>query len=94
MKSPAAIHAVVKGHVQGVYFRAFTEKYAVSLGLTGYVRNLPSGGVEVHAEGEREKLVELVKQLRLGPPYAKVTDIAVEWKEHTGKFKIFQINYF
>ena len=82
MNSPTALHAIVSGHVQGVYFRAFTEKQAVSLGLTGYVRNLPSGDVEVWAEGERAKLEELVKQLRLGPPHAKVNEVTTEWPEY------------
>ena len=94
MNSPAALHVIVKGHVQGVYFRAFAEKHAVSLGLTGYVRNLPTGDVELLAEGEREDLAELVEQLRLGPPYSRVTEVIVEWQEPAGKFKKFQINYF
>lgn len=94
MNNPVALHAVVKGHVQGVYYRAFTEKEAVSLGLTGYVRNLPTGDVEVWAEGERVKLEELVKQLRLGPPHSRVNDVITEWPEYSGKFNKFQILYF
>ena len=94
MNSKAALHAIVKGHVQGVYFRAFTEKEAVSLGLKGYVRNLPSGDVEVLAEGEREKLEELVKQLKIGPPHSKVTQVTTEWLETTEKHNGFRIRYF
>ena len=95
MNSQASLHAVVQGHVQGVYFRAFVEKQALSLGLTGYVCNLPSGGaVEVWAEGERSQLEGLIKQLRTGPPHSKVTDVTLEWLAPTGKFDNFQIRYF
>ncbi|MBN1368361.1 MAG: acylphosphatase [Dehalococcoidales bacterium] len=94
MNSPAALHAIVKGHVQGVYFRAFTERHAVTLGLTGYVRNIPSGEVEVIAEGERIKLEELVKQLRQGPPHSIVAEVDTDWLEPTGKFGNFHIQYF
>jgi acylphosphatase len=94
MNSPAALYAIVYGHVQGVYYRAFAEKHAVSLGLTGYVRNLPSGSVEVWAEGDRPKLEELLKQLSLGPPHSKITRVTTEWPEYTGKYTDFRIQYF
>ena len=56
MSDLASIRAVVYGRVQGVFYRAFTSRQAKELGLTGYVRNLPNGGVEVWAEGERKQL--------------------------------------
>ena len=95
MSNLASLHATVHGRVQGVYFRAFVEKQALTLGLTGYVRNLPSGdAVEVWVEGERSKLDNLLKQLHIGPPHSKVTQVITEWSEPTGKFNDFRINYF
>ena len=69
----ASVRAIVYGDVQGVFFRAFASRQARELGLTGYVRNLPDGeSVEVEAEGERNKLEELIGYLKVGPPAAKV----------------------
>ena len=79
----ARLRIVVTGRVQGVGFRYFTHSRAGELGLTGYVRNLPDGNVEVEAEGEHEKLDTLVEALRQGPGMAhvlelKVTDLPVK----------------
>jgi acylphosphatase len=94
MSDLAALHAVVYGHVQGVYFRAFVEEQAGSLGMTGYVCNLAGGkAVEVWAEGDKKKLEELVKYLNMGPPGARVDKVNAEWLEHTGKYRDFTIAY-
>lgn len=80
MLDAAALHAIVRGRVQGVSFRAFVQDQAFALGITGWVRNLPDHrAVEVHAEGERRKLEELLQRLRRGPPAARVEDVDVEW---------------
>lgn len=73
-----AIHLLIDGRVQGVGFRWFTRKAARELGLTGKVRNLPDGRVEVHAAGPTESLALLVDRLREGPPASRVTDIQEE----------------
>ncbi|MCX5998232.1 MAG: acylphosphatase, partial [Chloroflexi bacterium] len=53
----ASIHAKVRGRVQGVFFRAFVQRQAVALGLTGYVRNMAQpDAVETRVEGDRQKL--------------------------------------
>ena len=89
----ARLHAVVRGNVQGVFFRAHTEEVAGRLGLTGWVRNMRDGGVEVVAEGEREKLEELLAWLRRGPPLASVSSVEHEWLEFRGEFSSFSIRY-
>lgn len=66
----------VRGRVQGVWFRAFTKEQADALGLHGWVRNLPDGGVEVVAEGEAAALQELEARCRRGPPAARVQELA------------------
>ncbi|MGE5176465.1 MAG: acylphosphatase [Hyphomicrobiales bacterium] len=77
--------AQVDGRVQGVGFRAFVVQRAVSLDLAGSVRNLPSGGVEVIAEGPRPALESLVRELHVGPPLARVHSVSVAWHPPTGE---------
>jgi acylphosphatase len=64
--------------VQGVFFRAATRDKARHLGLTGFVRNLSNGDVEVVACGNRDELLELAAWLWRGPPSAKVTEVISE----------------
>ena len=85
---------IVQGRVQGVYFRAFVQKEAQSLGLSGFVRNLPDfTKVEIQAEGYREKLEILIKQAWAGPPGANVEKIETSWSQYQGAFKSFEIRY-
>ena len=83
----------ITGRVQGVCYRWFTRDTAVELGLTGWVRNLPDGTVEAVAEGEPDKLEQLVGWCRRGPDLAQVTDIQTEWEEGTGEFQQFSIRH-
>lgn len=94
MSELAYLTATVYGHVQGVYYRAFTSQVAKSLGLRGYARNLPKmNAVEIHAEGDREKLEELIRQLEIGPPEAVVDHIDVKWSQFSGQFSNFEVRY-
>jgi acylphosphatase len=67
----------VSGRVQGVFYRANTQREAKSLGLTGWVRNRSDGRVEVFACGDEPALADFEKWLETGPEYAKVTNIRV-----------------
>lgn len=91
MADLAAFHAKVSGRVQGVFFRAFVSQHARELGLTGWVRNLPEGSVEVTAEGERTGLEKLAHMVRQGPPASSVTNVEIHWAEYTGKYAGFGI---
>ncbi len=93
MTDLASVQVIVQGYVQGVYFRDFTSRQAIGLGLTGYVRNLPEGTVEVQAEGERKHLAKLIDQLKVGPPAAKVTKVVTNWSEYTGSYSSFRVRY-
>ena len=93
MADLASIQATVYGRVQGVFFRAFVFEKAIELGLTGYVRNLPWGGVEVNAEGERKRLEKLIERLNIGPPVAKVEEVVANWSEYSGRYPDFSIRY-
>jgi acylphosphatase len=66
---------IVKGRVQGVFFRASTRQVAESLGLTGHAINLPDGDVEVLACGESDALDRLGEWLKDGPPHARVDQL-------------------
>jgi acylphosphatase len=68
----------VTGLVQGVFFRAWTAEQARKLGVTGWVRNAPDGSVEMHLEGEKWSVQQLVDLLHRGPPSAQVANVAVE----------------
>jgi acylphosphatase len=91
MSEMTALHVMVYGRVQGVYYRMFTQRQAVRLGLQGYVRNLPDRSVEVHAEGERKQLEQLLEILQKGPPGARVDTLKTSWLECTGKYRDFSV---
>ncbi|MCI0480834.1 MAG: acylphosphatase [Candidatus Dadabacteria bacterium] len=73
-----AVRIIVSGHVQGVGFRAFTQQRASLLNLTGWVRNLSDGSVEIHAEGDDDKVNEFLTWCRIGPRTARVDDVTAE----------------
>jgi acylphosphatase len=85
------LHAIVVGRVQGVSFRYFVVELAESLNLSGWVRNMWNGSVEVTAEGSYPNLETLLQALREGPPMASVDDVCFEWQPYTGEFKDFQV---
>jgi len=68
-------HYIVKGRVQGVYFRAYTEKAAQDFCLVGWVRNLPDGTVEIEAEGDEIMVENFQKWLWQGSPSSNVRDV-------------------
>ncbi|MCH7650212.1 MAG: acylphosphatase [Nitrospinae bacterium] len=79
MGDAEAVHMFVHGHVQGVFYRANTQKVAQGLGLTGWVKNCGDGSVEIHAEGDKDNLEELIEWCRHGPALAKVSKIDLNW---------------
>jgi len=93
MTDLASVQAIVYGYVQGVFFRAFASRWATELGLTGYVRNVPGGRVEINAEGERKQLEKLIDHLKVGPPAARVKKVVTNWSEYSGNYSVFSIRY-
>lgn len=83
----------IEGIVQGVGYRFFTEDKAVEYGITGYVKNLLDGSVEVYAEGEKEVLEKFIEDLRRGPRMARVERIDVRWMEAEKEYDSFRIEY-
>ena len=72
------VHALITGTVQGVFYRASTQNEAKKLDLTGYVRNLPDGSVELEAQGDSADVDALLAWCRQGPPDAEVARITSE----------------
>ncbi|MBA7594599.1 Acylphosphatase [subsurface metagenome] len=93
MTDLASVQAIVYGRVQGVFFRDFVARRATELGLTGYVRNLPDGSLEVLTEGERKQLEKLVSYLKVGPSAARVEKVAISWSEYSGSYSGFRVRY-
>jgi acylphosphatase len=83
------VHLFVSGFVQGVFFRANTASVARSLGLTGWVKNLSDGRVEVVAEGLSSRISELIAWCHEGPSAASVDDVEVIWEDPSGTYTSF-----
>lgn len=90
MSEKICMHYFVSGRVQGVWFRANTQKEAQKLGVTGWVRNLPDGRVEAMACGSRDQLDALTDWLRRGPEHAEVKDLEFE-EMSAQEFEGFQV---
>ncbi|HIJ19734.1 MAG TPA: acylphosphatase [Deltaproteobacteria bacterium] len=85
------VHMIVKGCVQGVWFRETTRREAVSLGISGWVRNLSDGTVEVLAEGGEDGMAEFVSWCHKGPSSANVNQIIKKEEEWRNEFSSFEI---
>jgi acylphosphatase len=84
-EEPVRAHVVVRGLVQGVFFRAEARDRARSLGLGGWARNVPDGTVEAVFEGPREQVETMIRWCRRGPSGASVDAVEVEWEEPAGE---------
>jgi acylphosphatase len=87
----AAAHVRVKGRVQGVGYRFFVQEAAETYGLKGWVRNVPGGDVESEVEGPKSAIMDFVKELRKGPPLARVDDMHLDWRPPTSRYTEFEI---
>jgi acylphosphatase len=77
------VHLVIKGKVQGVFFRASTKEKANELGIKGWVKNMPEGNVEVLAAGNKDQLENFIEWCRRGPTQAIVSDVIVSNAEES-----------
>ncbi len=85
-------HGFVSGQVHGVAYR-FPQKWAAALSISGWVRNLADGRVEVLAEGEKEALESFAERLREGPRRALVEGFDLRWEEPAGETGSFRIEF-
>ena len=86
-------HVIVRGMVQGVYFRAHTREEATTHNVTGWVKNRKDGGVEAVFEGSEEDVKKVIDWCHKGPAWARVTDVRVDWQDYSGEFKEFFISW-
>ncbi len=85
------LHAIVTGRVQGVWFRQSTREQAESHGLTGWVRNLPDGSVEVLLQGESLAVHQVEAWLGQGPALANVAEVEARELDDAESFSRFQV---
>ncbi len=93
MPEHVRLHAVVYGLVQGVGFRAHTQREAIQQALTGWVMNRWDGAVEVVAEGPRDVLERFEQVLHRGPRAAVVDRVETVYEAATGEFSRFSVRY-
>ncbi len=72
-----SIRVCIRGRVQGVWFRGWTEQEAVILGLSGWVRNCPDGSVEALFCGRKEAVQEMIEKCASGPNRARVDEVII-----------------
>lgn len=85
------VHVIIRGRVQGVFFRASTRDTARELGLTGWVKNRSDGAVEAVFEGPKDHLKKAVSWCHKGPQGAHVIDVDEKWHDYAGEFDRFDI---
>lgn len=84
-------HLVVRGRVQGVWFRGSMQEEAERAGVAGWVRNRPDGTVEAEVEGERDAVEALIAWAHHGPPGSRVTGVTVDWIAPRGEGGTFAV---
>lgn len=87
------VRVIVKGHVQGVFFRAETQRIAEGFNITGWVRNLSDGRVEALFEGSKEDIDRAIAWCRKGPRLASVDSVDIHYEQYEGKYEGFSITY-
>lgn len=85
------LHAEVYGDVQGVGFRAYVYRRALTLGVAGWVRNRSDGSVELMAEGSRALLDALLADVERGSSMSVVERVDTDWQTATGEFRSFGV---
>lgn len=89
----SAVNIFVRGSVQGVGFRFFARKHAISMKLNGWVKNLSNGDVEIYAEGEKDSLDNYIKLIEKGPAFCHVQEIIINPGNPENKFNEFTIQF-
>lgn len=91
--TPCRAHLVYTGRVQGVGFRYTAERLALELGLTGWVRNLRDGSVELVCEGPKERIESLLERIAASPLGAHIRKTRCTWQTPTGEFDDFRVEF-
>ena len=86
-------HVMISGRVQGVFFRAYTQRAAQERGIKGWVMNTRDGRVEAVFEGEKVKVEDMIRWCHQGSPMSQVSNVSVGWEEYLDEFDGFRVNY-
>ena len=86
-----AVRLIVKGTVQGVFFRQFCKENADKLNLKGFVRNLENGDVELVLEGDNDAIDKMIELCRQGPAHSMIKDVEVQERKWGGEFLDFRV---
>jgi acylphosphatase len=86
-------HVIFKGKVQGVFFRANTERKAIEMGILGWVRNRSDGAVDAVFEGPKDSVKDLIDWCAKSQPYARVDDLEITWEEYQNEFDEFEVRW-
>ncbi|MEA3489395.1 MAG: acylphosphatase [Candidatus Omnitrophota bacterium] len=89
----ARAHVFLSGLVQGVFFRSYTKEKAMTLFITGWVRNSWDGRVEAVFEGKKEDIDKMTNWCYHGPPMARVDNVEINWETYNGEFESFIVIY-
>ena len=85
-------HLIVRGFVQGVFYRSEAREKARELKITGWIKNENDGSIKIRAQGSKENLEKFIQWCRSGPPEARVEKVDVEFNSnHTESFNDFEI---
>lgn len=87
------LHVYISGRVQGVFFRAETQRAAVGFSLNGWVRNIADGRVEACFEGNDENIDKMLAWCHIGPPAARVDKVIYTEEPCSSEFRDFSIKY-
>lgn len=87
------MYCVVGGKVQNVAYRVYIQDAAAELGITGWIKNLPDGTVELVAQGTPDTLKELVEYLHEGSLLAAVESVSIDWRSAKKLFEDFSIRH-
>ena len=92
-KKSVSVKIKVTGRVQRVGYRYFVQHWAEDFGIGGWVRNQRDGSVFLEAEGRKERIEKLIKELKEGPSMAQVEDVIVKWAGFENKYRNFKVQY-
>lgn len=92
-KQAIEMHAIMKGKVQGVFFRATTQKIAEEIGIVGTVRNVSDGTVEIFAQGSKEELLTLIERLKRRYSLSSEDSVEISFSEPKCAFSSFRTIY-
>ena len=92
-KKSVSVKIKVTGRVQRVGYRYFVQHWAEDFGIGGWVRNQRDGSVFLEAEGRKDRIEKLIKELKEGPSMAQVEDVNVKWTGFENNFRNFEVRY-